>query len=306
MPTGTPLYGVLHDYQSMTLVDRIVGEPGGRMVGVPARRVTADGLRSTINLADKSAFDTPGAAPNGADYVPLPTPLKSVVFTGAKKLPPLPTGWTIAERTFFSGNAGNLDSHAVRRVTVPAGNPELRLETAFGIDRGFDFGYVTVSTDGGRTHTALAGDRTVPGPLGPGLTGASGQVVSARYNLRAYAGKKILLGLRYVTDGAANGGGWRIGRITLGDRTLSDGSSLAGWKSPSAIAPTRVRGWHVTLVGLGDHRARRVPVRKFALLRHYPTVVAVVAYDEPTERVKQYAPYRLVVNGRLQPGGSTP
>lgn len=33
------------------------------------------------------------------------------------------------------------------------------------------------------------------------------------------------------------------------------------------------------------------------------TVVAVVAYDEPTERVQQYAPYRLTVNGVVQPGG---
>jgi hypothetical protein len=32
-------------------------------------------------------------------------------------------------------------------------------------------------------------------------------------------------------------------------------------------------------------------------------VGAVVMYDEPTETVSEYAPYRLVVNGILQPGG---
>jgi hypothetical protein len=31
--------------------------------------------------------------------------------------------------------------------------------------------------------------------------------------------------------------------------------------------------------------------------------VAVVAYDEPTELVQQYAPYTLTVNGVVQPGG---
>jgi hypothetical protein len=30
-----------------------------------------------------------------------------------------------------------------------------------------------------------------------------------------------------------------------------------------------------------------------------------VAYDEPTEKIKQYAPYRLIANGKLQPGGGS-
>jgi hypothetical protein len=33
-------------------------------------------------------------------------------------------------------------------------------------------------------------------------------------------------------------------------------------------------------------------------------VVAIVAYDEPTEQVQQYAPYTLTVNGVTQPGGT--
>jgi len=306
LPTGTALYDVLHDYQTMTLVDKIVGEPGGTMVGVSAARVTSGSVRSTINLANKSDYDMPGAGPNGADYVPLPTPLKSVEFSGAKTLPPLPTGWTVAHRTLFSGNLVDLDSHAVRAVRVPAGKPRLTLDTAYANENGYDFGYVTVSTDGGKTFTAIAGDRTTQGPLGPGLTGASGKVVTAGYDLKAYAGKKVLLGLRYVSDGAVNQGGWRIGKITLGGRTISDGSNLKGWVSPTALVPTPVHAWHVTLAGLADKRARLVPLKDFALLADYPQVVAIVAYDEPTETVRQYAPYKLTVNGVLQPGGSTP
>ena len=33
-------------------------------------------------------------------------------------------------------------------------------------------------------------------------------------------------------------------------------------------------------------------------------VGAIVMYDEPTEQVSDYAPYRLTVNGVAQPGGS--
>ena len=305
LPTGTPLYDVLHDFQTMTLVDRIGDEPGGRIIGRPADHVTADSLRSTVNPANKAAYDLPGAAPNGADYVPLPVPVRSVRFTGATHLPPLPTGWTVADRTLFSGNRDDLDAYAVRPVTIPAGEPVLTLETSYDIEQRYDFGYVTISTDGGRTYHAVRGERTTPGPLGPGLTGASGGVVMADYPLKAYAGRKVLLGLRFVTDGATARGGWRIGRITMAGRELGDGSSLAGWKSPTQIRPIPVHAWHVRLVGLADDRAEIVPVEQFARLAAYPRVVAVVSYDEPTEKVKQYAPYRLEVNGHLQAGGSS-
>lgn len=40
-----------------------------------------------------------------------------------------------------------------------------------------------------------------------------------------------------------------------------------------------------------------VPLSGFAKLRRYPKVVAIVAYDEPTGTVTQYAPYTLTVDG---------
>ena len=66
------MYGVIHDFQSMVLLDKIVGDAKRSVVlGVPKRRVTTPSLRSTVNLANPDANDDPGAAPNGADYVPL-------------------------------------------------------------------------------------------------------------------------------------------------------------------------------------------------------------------------------------------
>ena len=43
---------------------------------------------------------------------------------------------------------------------------------------------------------------------------------------------------------------------------------------------------------------------QLALASPFQKVVAIVAYDEPTEQVQQYAPYTLKVNGVLQPGGT--
>ncbi|MCM4079630.1 immune inhibitor A domain-containing protein [Paractinoplanes hotanensis] len=304
LPAGVALYDVLHDYQLMTLVDGVVGESGGTVAGAPLASVSAAGLRSSINLDNKSAFDAPGAAPNGADYVPLPTPLTSVSFAGATHLDPLPLGWTIAGKTLYSGNRNNLDSYAVRPVTIPAGRPALTLETSYATEERNDFGYVTISTNGGRTFHSVTGDRTTPGPHGPGLTGASGGVVTVKYNLTPYAGKDVLLGLRYVTDGAVSKGGWRIGAMTLAGRTLSDGATLTGWTSPSAIVPTPVHNWHVRLVGLRDRHAEVVTLDDVTRLTSYPRVVAVVSHDAPSETETRSAPYRLIANGALQPGGS--
>jgi len=43
---------------------------------------------------------------------------------------------------------------------------------------------------------------------------------------------------------------------------------------------------------------------QLAVASAFQKVVAIVAYDEPTEQVQQYAPYTLTVNGVLQPGGT--
>jgi hypothetical protein len=66
--------------------------------------------------------------------------------------------------------------------------------------------------------------------------------------------------------------------------------------------PTLVHHWQVRLVGLAEHKARQVALADFAQLRDFDKVVAVVGYDEPTEKVTQYAPYQLTVNGSAQPG----
>lgn len=309
LPAGVTLASVLHDYQLMVLVDRYVDRRGGTVSGIPKIRVIANSLRSTVNLDNPSAYDTPGAAPNGADYVPLPTPLHSISFRGANFLPALPTGWTIADDTLFSGNTSDLSNAAVLPISVPADSPTLSLETAWDAEAGFDFAYVEISTDGGKSYTAIPGDRTVPGLLGPGLSGASNGVETISYPLSPYAGKDVLLALHYVSDSVVNKGGWRIGKITLSgkntpDKIVSDGSTLDGWKSPTAINPIPVTTWHVTLVGLSGSHAAVVPIDQFAQLSVYKTVVAVIGYDDPTELITQYAPYQLTVNGVLQPGGA--
>ncbi|MFD1049371.1 hypothetical protein ACFQ1S_29460, partial [Kibdelosporangium lantanae] len=129
---GADLYQVIHDFQSSVLVDKVVGERNGIMLGVPKSRVTSPKVRSAVNLANPNANITPGAAPNGADYVQLPTgrDLRSVSFKGAKTLPPLPLAWTQVTNdpdrpgnaVLWSGNSSNLNATAALDK-VKAANP---------------------------------------------------------------------------------------------------------------------------------------------------------------------------------------
>ncbi|MEU6998083.1 hypothetical protein [Nonomuraea sp. NPDC046570] len=331
----TDMYKVLHDHQSMVLLDKIVGEQYGIMLGVPKSRVTTPSLRSTVNLANPDSHDNPGTAPNGADYVALQKAggqalkgheLRSLSFEGSKTLPPIPLAWTVVSDdpdragnpVLFSGNVDNLNVGAVTKVTVPAADPTLRFLAKYGAEAGYDYGYVIVSTDGGATYTTVAGDRTVAGPLGPALNGTTTGFEPHSFDLSAYAGKEVLLGFQYVSDGGVSEGGLKVDDITVGGTAVSDGSSLDPFDSPTEVKPVSVANWNLRLIGIDEkHKTawqfelngkNSVQLNRIqlALLSAFPKVVAVVAYDDPTERVTQYAPYTLKVNGVLQPGGANP
>ncbi|MFG2060421.1 choice-of-anchor J domain-containing protein [Micromonospora sp. NPDC048871] len=327
------MYKVLHDYQTMNLVDRVVGNSKlGIMLGVDKRRVTTASLNATVNLDNPASYATPGAAPNGADYVQLRKAngkplgrgdLRSIKFQGAKTLPAIPLAWTTVNNdpdrpgnsVIWSGNGNSTDAAAVTPVTVPAANPTLTFLAKYGAEIGYDYGYVSVSTDGGKSYTPIAGDKTVSGPLGPALNGTTDGFEPHSFDLSAYADQQILLSFRYVSDGGVNEGGVLIDDITVGGTLVSDGSSLAPFDSPSEIYPTPVANWNVRFIGLdeknkiayqhevnGKSSFTLGAVPTLALLA-FPKVVAIVAYDDPTEQVTQYAPYKLTVNNVVQPGG---
>ncbi len=329
------MYRVIHDFQSMVLLDKIVGDARHSVVvGVPKGRVTTPSLRSTVNLANPDANDDPGAAPNGADYVALQgangqvlkgRDLRSLSFTGAPSLPPLPLAWSLVNNdpdrpgnsVLWSGNGNNIDASAVTAVSVPTADPTLRFLAKYGAEFGFDYGYVQVSTDGGASYTSIPGDKTIDAPLGPGLNGTTVGFEPHSFDLSAYAGQNVLVAIRYVSDGGVNEGGLLVDDITVGGTTISDGSSLGPFDSPSEIRPTPVHNWNLRLVGISEGKVPLVlqvefngrnnvqlDRRKLLPAVLFKKVVAIVAHDDPTEQVQQYAPYTLTVNGVVQPGGA--
>ena len=110
----------------------------------------------------------------------------------------------------------------------------------------------------------------------------------------------ILLGRRYVSDGGVNEGGLLVDDVSVGGVVVSDGSSLAPFKSPSQIGPTAVENWNVKLIGINSQLKTAIQIEvdgqgKFnvsglfvrLLLALFPQVVVVVAYDDSTEQVQQ-------------------
>ncbi len=359
---GVKVSKVLHDYQLMTLVDKIAGSKGGTISGANKADVTSPSLNSTINLLNPAAYTKPGVSPNGADFVPLRTDgvgymsgkdLRSASFAGDKAHAPTPLRWTVAPKVpllpvlsfpqypnvppvddipppdlppspldnpaLFSGNDSFSDASAVFRTTVPTDNPTLTYTSSFNMEDKFDYGYTVISTDGGKSYTTLANANTqealAPAPRGAGFTGTSPLPVPQTFDLSAYKGKEVVLGFRYVSDQLVNQGGWYIDDVRVGSQLISDGSTREAFKSFTQIAPAKIQNWAVQLVGL-DEKGKRVHVARFDGKFHfkltaaqvkkfatYPVLVAIVSYDDTTETVQTYAPYRFKVNGVTQFGG---
>ena len=328
--SGTDAYDVLHDFQTATLVDQVIGNHGSS-IGINKRRITSASLNSTVNLDNPSAYQRDGAPANGADYVGLRdgtgddvsgAALRSVTFSGATQLVPEDLKWSSVanpplqsgDAALWSGNQSNLDASAVTEVTVPVSDPTLTFDEYHQAEATYDYAYTVISTDGGKTYQSLANANTVDGPYGPALNGDAAGWATQSFDLSAYAGQSVVIGFRYVSDGGVNDGGWYVDDVNVGGTAINDGSTTAPFQSTTQLRPVDVANWNVRIVGIdaahhrvlvidkpgGSSQLSRADLRQ---LQPYPEVAAIVAYDEPTEQFQPQALYTLTVNGVVQPGG---
>jgi hypothetical protein len=339
---------VVHQWAAAMALDGVLDRGGKLQHGVRESRYQIAALDAGVNWDNPDAYSTPGAPPNGSDYIRLrdgtghylsAKDIKSISFQGASTHEAVPVEWTVtttapdhgADPALAAPDADNRDAAIVHSVAVPASNATLTFDTKYDTEPGFDSFFVQVSTDGGETYHSLANADTTcdldPGAsatlLGncPGLNGDSGGWVTETFDLSPYAGKTVLLALRYVTDTNTRGAGVWVDNVRVGGTVVSDGSSLAGWQTFTQIKPISVNGFTVQLVGYETSGKKphafvaSVPLNSsFAaslkggklerLINEKADVVAaLVMYDEPTESINQYARYTLKVNNVTQPGG---
>lgn len=127
------------------------------------------------------------------------------------------------------------------------------------IEQDWDYGYVMVSTDDGKTWKPLSTEDSVPAgghnnPYGPAYTAVSGGKESSKdaiwehetVDLSAYAGQKIILRFEYVTDDATTGEGMLLDDISISeinystDAETDDGGWTAeGWVRIENVLPQR-------------------------------------------------------------------
>ena len=346
---GPDVSTVIDTWAAMTALDGVLDD-GADLRGGDAGDFQVSTLDASVNWGNDQSYSSPGAPPNGSDFVRARNGsgtylgakrIKGVSFSGASELPSLPIEWTVdadpadqpGDAALFAGTGDNLDRAIVREVAVPTGSPQLTFDADWSLEDGFDYAYVQVSTDGGESYETIPCSDQVDGPLGSAYNGESDAFLPESCDLSAFAGQTVVIAFRLVTDSSVNFDGFWVDDVAIGDTVLSDGSTLDGWSSATEFNPIDVEGYTVRIVAydssghdvltgrghghghVGDAWTTTVPLNShFAghlrggALRHAigtkaDVVSVIVTYHDSTEQVQQYAPYRLWVNGWLQPGG---
>ena len=145
-----------------------------------------------------------------AEYVRLELPEGSYTlsFEGAAAAPLLPVD--VGEGCWWSNNGDDIDStltaHADLRDVEQAA---LDYEVWYTIEEDWDYAYLEVSTDDGKTWQILETAHTsssnpLSSAFGPGYTGSSDRWLNESVSLNPWAGQEILLRFQYITDAALN------------------------------------------------------------------------------------------------------
>lgn len=142
---------------------------------------------------------------------------------------------------YHSGRGDEIDHKMVADVDLTgATSATLDFDTWYKIESGWDYGFVQVSEDNGATWRSLATPNTnsdiVEGgypemiPNMPGYSGHSNGWLHETIDLSAYAGKKIKLQFRYMTDWGTNEEGFFVDNVKVtknGAAVLEDGAEGA-------------------------------------------------------------------------------
>lgn len=196
----------------------------------------------------------------GTLYLRLATPGRyTLSFKGTPTVAVIPTTAHSGRRFWWSNRSDRLDSRLTHRFDLSGvSKATLSFWTWYALENNWDYSYVEVSTDDGKTWTALNSQDSVPigsnNAYGPGYTGYSGGAKTAEtaqwrhenIDLSRFAGKQILVRFECLTDAAVNKQGVAIDDITIPeihyntDAESDDGGWTAqGWVRIDNVLPQR-------------------------------------------------------------------
>jgi hypothetical protein len=168
-------------------------------------------------------------------------------FVGSTKARMIDAQAHSGEHFWWSNRGDSANMRLTREVDLSGvSSATLRYWTWFDTEEDWDYGYVTVSEDGGQTYTILRTPSSTDrdpnfNNLGWGYTGNSGggespEWIQESVDLSAYAGKQILLRFEVVNDLAVNLSGFCIDDIEIPEIGFSDDAeSDSGWTAEGWI-----------------------------------------------------------------------
>ncbi|WP_185715479.1 immune inhibitor A domain-containing protein [Halocatena pleomorpha] len=291
-------YGVYQDFSTALIVESVAGS---------VRKNGSDRYRfQGIDVNVSMTHTTNGRVPAwGSSYTAFESPVNDSLLafsangTEFRPLPwetvPLPGAETTGnasnrsnETVLWSGRGNRMDNNAIMAADLrETESATLSFETYYDIERGWDYGFVQVSTDGGDTWTTLSNENTseqlaepesayppITDHL-PGFTGETdGKWTTESFDLSAYSGQEVLISFRYMTDYSTNGNsssmpgtGWYLRNIKIPEAGLSyDGSDTDPFRDISKVHGERVK-YQFTAVGVtenGTAEVKQLDARTFA------------------------------------------
>jgi len=126
---------------------------------------------------------------------------------------------------YFSGSANNLNNSMTKAFTLGAG-ATLTAKVNYGIEAGYDFANVIVSTDGGATWQTVPTNLSNSTVEANGIDGFSSGWVDLTANLPA---GNVMVGFRYKSDGGVNFDGFMVDNILVSGSPLDGAEADAGW-----------------------------------------------------------------------------
>jgi hypothetical protein len=231
----------IYNFDSIDLRDVVVDKEGTKR-------------GKTVDFEGALNYEKEGVPAWGGDFKELKfqDKIRSISFDGVDFLPipwqsvKDPLG---ADTKVLWGNTGDeADNGLIFEADLSGVNAAtLNFDNYYNIEEHWDFGMVQVSTDGGETWSSLENSNTRSDVVVegypkikenvPGFTGTNGGWNQETFDLSEYAGKKVLVSFRYLTDWGSNESGWFIDNIEIPEIGYSnDGSSTDAFKSFQELA----------------------------------------------------------------------
>jgi hypothetical protein len=256
------------------------------------------------NVRRSENFDTT-VAQYAVDYYELPDGETTITFQGQPLVPLLHTVPYSGEMMWYAQRGNYSNPRLTRTVDLTAVDSATLQYAAFvDIELGYDFGYVSVSLDNGRTWQGLTaknmqGLATEDNPSGSAYTdrfytGRTQTWVEESIDLTPYAGQVIQLRFEYITDLILTFGGLALDNIAIPEISFyDDAETLAeGWTAEGFVRATGYlpQSWHLQLVTYEND----VPVVEMLSLNADQTLELTIDEKErPLLIVAASAPFTL-------------